>query len=83
MRRNIAAAGNLVIAVIVLYSWIRMMSGIDSGSLFSDSRIRTLKYFTVDSNVLAGAAALCAALFEFRADKSVALAGFHMQEFHD
>ena len=71
MRRNIAAAGNLVIAVIVLYSWIRMMSGIDSGSLFSDSRIRTLKYFTVDSNVFVGAAALCAALFEFRADREI------------
>ena len=71
MRRNIAAAGNLVIAVIVLYSWIRMMSGIDSGSLFSDSRIRTLKYFTVDSNVFVGAAALCAAFFEFRSGKEI------------
>jgi hypothetical protein len=71
MRRKSAAVCNLLIAGIVLYSWIRMLSGIDAGGLFSESRIRTLKYFTVDSNLLAGAAALCAALFEFRSGKEI------------
>ena len=52
---------NLVVFVLELIAILWMMSGISSGPL-SAGRLGMLRYFTVDSNILMGIAALIAAI---------------------
>lgn len=64
MKVKTAILLNLILTVLVLYSWLTMASGNDTGTLLTDVRLRSLKYFTMDSNLLAAAAALIAVYYE-------------------
>lgn len=57
---------NAAIVCLVLYAWERMFFGMDEGALLSSARLQSLKYFTVDSNLLAAAASLCILPYEIR-----------------
>ena len=56
---------NIIIFVLEAFAVAWMMSGINSGLLLA-SRMRALKYFTVDSNILLGVFALLAAVDQRR-----------------
>ena len=64
MKIKTAVALNLILIVLVLYSWLTMASGNDTGTMLTDVRLRSLKYFTLDSNLLAAAASLIAVYFQ-------------------
>lgn len=56
---------NICIVILEAAAIVWMMSGISSGALTA-SRFFALRYFTVDSNILMGAAALIAAIDQWR-----------------
>ena len=56
---------NIIIFVLEAFAVAWMMSGINSGLLLA-SRMRALKYFTVDSNILLGVFAVLAAVDQRR-----------------
>ena len=64
MKIKSAVVLNLILTVLVLYSWLTMASGNDTGAMLTDVRLRSLKYFTLDSNLLAAAASLIAVYFQ-------------------
>ena len=64
MRIKIAIPLNLLLAALVLWSWLTMFTGYDTGTMLTAARLRSLKYFTLDSNLLAAATALIAAYYE-------------------
>ncbi len=64
MKIKTAVVLNLILTVLVLYSWLTMASGNDTGAMLTDVRLRSLKYFTLDSNLLAAAASLIAVYFQ-------------------
>ena len=64
--KKAAVVLNIIIAILVFYAWGRMTLGLDEGTILSAARLASLKYFTVDSNLLAAIAALCVLPFEFR-----------------
>ena len=57
--------GDLAIVVMVLYAWLSMFFGADKGNLLSSRGVEALKYFTVDSNLLMGLAALVSLIAGF------------------
>ena len=64
MRMKIAIPLNLILTALVLYSWLTMFTGHDTGTMLTSIRLRSLKYFTLDSNLFAAATALIAVYFE-------------------
>lgn len=56
--RKLSLAVNLAIAVMVAAAWIGMMFALDRNQTLAARGLWSLKYFTVLSNLLAGAAAL-------------------------
>ena len=44
MKTKTAILLNLVLIVLVLYSWITMASGNDTGTMLTDVRLRSLRY---------------------------------------
>lgn len=64
-KQKIAFAMNIAIVVFVIVALVWMMSGPGNG-LLSDSKLGALRYFTVDSNILMGIAALIVAIEEWR-----------------
>ncbi len=64
MRIKIAIPLNLLLAALVLWSWLTMFTGYDTGTMLTAARLRSLKYFTLDSNLLAAATALIAVYYE-------------------
>ena len=63
MKTKTAILLNLVLIVLVLYSWLTMASGNDTGTMLTDVRLRSLRYFTLDSNLLAAASSIVAVYF--------------------
>ncbi len=63
--RKLTIILNLAMAVMVLYSWLSMFAGIGNTEYLMASRLNSLKFFTIDSNLLLAASALVAAFFEF------------------
>ena len=66
MMKKAAVILNAAIVCLVVYAWERMFFGMDEGALLSSARLQSLKFFTVDSNILAAAASLCILPFEVR-----------------
>lgn len=64
MRIKTAILLNLILTALVLISWLTMASGNDTGTMLTDVRLRSLKFFTLDSNLLAAASALAAVYYE-------------------
>ena len=64
-RLRLAHAGNPLLPALEIFAIAWIMSGI-SGGLLSEGRIAVLRYYTVDSNILMGVAALLSALDELR-----------------
>lgn len=64
MKTKTAIVFNVVLTVLVLYSWLTMASGNDTGTMLTDVRLRSLRYFTLDSNLLAAASAMIAVYYE-------------------
>ncbi len=62
---------NLVMAAMILYSWLSMFIGFQNTDYMMASRLRSLKYFTIDSNLLAAASALVAAFYELFRPKDI------------
>jgi len=60
-KRKLSFVLNLVIFILEIGSMVWMMSGI-SADILADSKFVALKYFTVDSNILMGIAALIVAI---------------------
>ena len=61
--RKVSLGVNLLIAAIVLFAWARMAFHIDEHGALSASGLRSLKYFTVLSNLLQGVASAACAVF--------------------
>lgn len=59
---------NLCIFILEVFAIGWMMSGINGG-IFSSARLRALRYFTVDSNILMGLICLAAAVEEWKVIK--------------
>ncbi len=57
-----AFRGNIVIFILVAFSIAWIMSGVSRGVLSTGSALSVLRYYTVDSNILMGLAALAAAI---------------------
>ena len=66
MKKKTAILLNLAILALVIYAWGGMVIGVDTGKALTAQRLRSLKYFTVDSNILMAVSALIAAVFEIR-----------------
>lgn len=58
-----ALAANLVMGVLVLVTWLRMTLQLDDSGRLSAPGLRSLKYFTVLSNLLLGISALIYAVY--------------------
>ncbi len=57
-----AFRGNIIIFVLVAFSTLWIMSGVSRGVLATGSTLSVLRYYTVDSNILMGLAALATAI---------------------
>ncbi len=66
IRRAAAILINGLIPVIAFGAWGIMVSGNDTGSVLTSARFISLKYFTVDSNLLMGIISLCILPSEIR-----------------
>ena len=66
MKHVISFGVNVAIVILVAWSWLMMAGGRDSGVILTDRSIRSLRYFTVDSNLFMGFAALVYLLFHVR-----------------
>ena len=62
--KNVKAAfwGNIVTFILAAFSTVWAISGISSGVLANGSSLYRLRYYTVDSNILMGLAALASAI---------------------
>lgn len=69
-KRRYAVILNACLFLLEVFAVVWMMSGI-SGGILSASRLSVLKFFTVDSNILMGIAALIAAVDEGRVLKGI------------
>ncbi|MBR2258997.1 MAG: hypothetical protein IJ899_17045 [Blautia sp.] len=58
MKDKMIVIGYFIAAVMVFASWFTMFSGHDTSSVLSIRGIRALQYYTVDSNLFMGVAAL-------------------------
>ncbi len=56
---------DLLLAFLVAYAWRRMFTGYEGG-LFSSRGLRSLRYFTVDSNLFMGLCCVICAITEIR-----------------
>ncbi len=77
-QRKISFVLNLVIFILEIGSMVWMMSGI-SAEVLADAKFAALKYFTVDSNILMGIAALIVAIGQWKVlkGKKTDLSVFH------
>ena len=64
-KRKISFVLNIVIFILEIGSMVWMMSGI-SADILADSKFGALKYFTVDSNILMGIAALIVSIGQWK-----------------
>ena len=62
MKKKTAILLNLAILALVIYAWGGMVIGVDTGKALTAQRLRSLKYFTVDSNILMAVSALIAVI---------------------
>jgi hypothetical protein len=62
MKNKTAFLLSLAILALVIYAWGGMVIGVDTGKALTAQRLRSLKYFTVDSNILMAVSALIAVI---------------------
>lgn len=66
LRKAAAVLINILIPILAFGSWGLMAAGKDTGSFFTSVRFISLKYFTIDSNLLMGLASLCILPWQIR-----------------
>ena len=73
IRKAAAILVNILIPILAFGSWGVMVTGRDTGSILTSARFISLKYFTIDSNLLMGLASLCILPWQIRslADENV------------
>ena len=69
-KQKTSLALDILIAVMVFFSWLCMIMGWGNNGTIAAGGFRNLKYFTVLSNLLAGSASVLNIIFTIRADRT-------------